>query len=117
MNWQYDFDDGLQKAKLENQVLLMYFYADWCGWCTKLVQETFDNRQITSFLNEHFVSLKVDIDQNSSLAETYHNEIVPTTVFISSNREELGRIEGYLSPEQFLEYAKTILKKYGASKR
>jgi uncharacterized protein YyaL (SSP411 family) len=114
MNWLYDFDDGLHKAKVNNQVLLIYFYAEWCGWCTKLVQETYDNQKITPFLNEQFVCLKVDIDENPSLAETYQNEIVPTTVFISSNRKELGRIEGYLSPEEFLEYTKDILNKYGS---
>jgi uncharacterized protein YyaL (SSP411 family) len=111
MNWLTDFDDGLYKAKVENKVMLIYFYAEWCGWCTKLVQETLDNQKIALFLNEQFVCLKSDIDQNPSLAENYQNQIVPTTVFISSNREELGRIEGYLPPEQFLEYTKDILKK------
>ncbi len=114
MNWLYDFDDGLRKARVDNKVMLLYFCAEWCGWCKKLVQEIYDNQNIVLFLNEQFVCLKVDIDQNLTLAENYQNHIVPTTVFISSNRIELGRIEGYISPDQFLEYTKGILTKYNS---
>ena len=114
MNWLEDFDDGLRKAKIDNKVMLIYFYAEWCSWCKKLIKEICDNQNIVLFLNEQFVCLKVDIDQNLTLAENYQNHIVPTTVFISSNRTELGRIEGYIPPEQFLEYIKDILKKHNS---
>lgn len=114
MNWLYDFDDGLRKVRVDNKVMLLYFCAEWCGWCRKLVQETYDNQNVVLFLNEQFVCLKVDIDQNLTLAENYQNHIVPTTVFISSNRIELGRIEGYIPPDQFLEYTKGILTKYSS---
>jgi uncharacterized protein YyaL (SSP411 family) len=111
MNWLDNFDDGLKKAKTDNKVMLLYFYADWCGWCTRLLQETYHNQNIASVLNEKFVCFKVDIDKNPILAEDYQYQVVPTTVFISSTRKELGRIEGYLPPEQFLQYTNSILEK------
>ena len=114
MNWLDDFDDGLRKAQVDNKVMLIYFYAEWCSWCKKLVQETYDSQNIVSFLNDQFVCLKVDIDKNLTLADNYQNRIVPTIVFISSNRIELGRIEGYIPPEQFLEYTKKILSKHNS---
>ncbi len=114
MNWLEDFDDGLRKAKIDNKVMLIYFYAEWCSWFKKLIKEICDNQNIVLFLNEQFVNLKVDIDQNLTLAENYQNNIVPTTVFISSNRTELGRIEGYIPPEQFIEYIKDIFKKHNS---
>ncbi len=114
MNWLNDFDNGLRKAKVDKKVMLIYFHAEWCGWCKKLLQELYDNQNIVSLINKQFICLKVDIDQNPTLAENYQNNIVPTTVFISSNRIELGRIEGYIPPEQFLEYIKDILKKHNS---
>ncbi len=55
MNWLQDFDDGLRKAKVDNQVMLIYFHAEWCGWCKKLLQELYDNQNIVSLINKQFV--------------------------------------------------------------
>ena len=36
VNWLYNYDEGLSKARAENKIVLLYFHADWCSWCKKV---------------------------------------------------------------------------------
>jgi len=111
VNWLYNYDEGLSKARTENKIVLLYFHADWCSWCKKLNQETFSNQSIASYLNEKLILIKIDVEKNISLSETYEVYDIPTVVFLSVNGTEVGR-QGYLPPGQFLKYVRNIVKQY-----
>ena len=111
VNWLYNYDEGLSKARTESKIVLLYFHADWCSWCKKLNQETFSNQSIASYLNEKLILIKIDVEKNISLSETYEVYDIPTVVFLSVNGTEVGR-QGYLPPGQFLEYVRDIVKQY-----
>ena len=113
VDWVYDYDEGLGKAKTEGKLVLIDFYADWCGWCKKLDQETYSKQDVASFLNEKLVCIKIDVEKDVTLAENSNVSGLPTIVFLSSNGEEVGRIEGYRPPGQFLEYARDVVNQYG----
>lgn len=113
VNWLYDYDEGLRKANAEGKLVLIDFYADWCVWCGKLDQETYNNQEVTSYLNEKLVCIKVDVEKNAGLSAKYSVQGLPTITLLSSDGEEVGRIVGYRPPGQFLEYVKDIVNKYG----
>ena len=117
MNWISNVEDAFHTAQVEKKLILLYFYSDWCGWCTKLLEEIYANQNIVLLLNEEFVCLKVDIDDPPTITDDYQYNVVPTTIFLSSNRKELGRIDGYLSPEQFYEYTQDIFTKHSSNSR
>ena len=65
-----------------NQVVVD-FHAEWCGPCKRI------KPQIEQFSQTHHnvIFLAVDVDQQSSLAEKYSVEAMPTFIFIKQNNQ------------------------------
>ena len=80
------------------------FFATWCGPCKMLgaVLEKIAPEQ-------NFDILKIDIDENSQLAESYEVMVVPTLLFIKDG-EVVGRESGFFSQEKFADLVTQYLK-------
>jgi len=117
VNWLYDYDEALAKARDENKPILVDFYTDWCGWCKKLDAETYGNETVAAFLNEGFICLKVDAGEHADLAKRYDVLGYPTILFLSPDGEEIGRIVGYEPPDKFLQDAKNILTRWTSAQK
>ena len=101
IEWQSD----LKKAALESQrtgkPILIQMTAPWCGYCHKMLKETFTDPAIAKQVNEHFVPLLLDADENEKVVETLAISSFPSTIIISSEFEEIGRINGFHKPEVY----------------
>jgi len=73
----------------ENKVVFVYFYAGWCGPCRMLTP------QIVSLSNTYpeIVFATYDTDQESSIAQIYSVQAMPTT-FIFVDGEKVAQVVG-----------------------
>ncbi|UUO05807.1 thioredoxin domain-containing protein [Blastopirellula sp. J2-11] len=46
-----------------------------CHWCHVMEHESFENQEIADYLNEHFVSIKVDREERPDLDQIYMNAV------------------------------------------
>ena len=76
INWLYDWDEALDKAKDENKLIMIDFYSDWCIPCKQLDSETFSDEELSAFLNDNFICLKSNVDEDS-LHENYGIPYLP----------------------------------------
>ena len=106
IEWQ-PYSSGMDSAKNNNKAIFLHFYAKWCGYCAKMEKESFQDDSIAEYLNENFISIRVDVDKEQNIAEKYGVFALPTTYFFSSSGEKLGSVPGYLSKDRLM----TILKK------
>ncbi len=93
------FKDVLSK----NKKVVVDYFAEWCGPCQMMhpvVQEL-----AKKYTDIKFV--KVDIDQNTNLAISQQIEVVPTFIAYK-NGEEVNRIIGYNSKQDFELFLQTI---------
>lgn len=111
IDWRYDFHEALNLAQTEGKPVMVDFYADWCEWCRKLDAETYTDRRLAAFLEERFVTLKIDVDDRETLVlvDRYQIWELPTIVFLTPAGEEVGRIVGYRPPDEFYREALAIL--------
>ena len=63
--------EALQKAELESRPIFLSIGYAACHWCHVMEHESFENKAIAAFLNEHFVSIKVDREQRPDLDHIY----------------------------------------------
>lgn len=71
VDWYPWGEAAFAKAKQENKPVFLSIGYSTCHWCHVMEQESFDNEAIAAFLNEHFVSIKLDREQRPDLDELY----------------------------------------------
>ena len=98
----YPHDEGMALGKAEAKKVFINFYATWCQYCRKMDKKTFTAPEIVSFLNENFISIKVDVEQERQVASLYNISPLPDTWFISETGEGIGNKPGYMSAEDLL---------------
>ena len=96
----HTYDAGTILAKEQNKPVMIDFYADRCGWCLMLDNETYMDPEVIATSKE-FVNIKVDTDVDYKLAFEYGVENLPTIVFTDPNGEETYRVVGYRDGDIF----------------
>ena len=82
----------------ENEVVLVDYYAEWCGPCKTLIPRL-DALQ-SEYPNVPFV--KIDVDANMDHAKSLGVRSVPT-VMVLKNGEPIHRSSGANTPEYYKE--------------
>jgi tetratricopeptide (TPR) repeat protein len=103
IHWERDFNAALQKAKAQHKPLMVDFWADWCGWCRRLDETTYADRDVVR-LSKDFVPVKVNTEggRNDTLvALRYGVSELPTIAFISPSGRSILRLTGFRGPGQF----------------
>lgn len=88
------YEAGVALASQTSKPMLVDFTATWCGWCKKLEQDVFSNKEMIS-LSQQFVCIRVDGDERRDLASKFGVDGYPTTLILDASGQELGRIVGY----------------------
>ncbi|MER3317881.1 MAG: thioredoxin [Allomuricauda sp.] len=97
---------GSFKALINNeQLTLIDFSAEWCGPCKMLAPIL---KQVKDEMGDSLKIVKIDVDKNQSLANTYQVRGVPTMIFFK-NGEQLWRKSGVLQKGEIVQLAKSFL--------
>jgi uncharacterized protein YyaL (SSP411 family) len=84
-----------QSKKLDRPIFLSIGYSA-CHWCHVMAHESFENERIAAFLNEHFVSIKLDREERPDLDAIYMSAVQalnngqggwPMSVFLTPDLE------------------------------
>lgn len=101
--WLLDADAALSRAKSQGKIVMVDVYADWCGWCTKLDEETYSDKGVIDLVRG-FVNLKVDGDDKATtgaFTRKYRVSGYPTILFLDSDGSVLNRISGFMDAMEF----------------
>ncbi len=98
----HGFEEGLALGKSEGKVVFVHFWADWCGYCKTMDQETFHNPAVMSLLNEKFIAVKVDTDREQNLTTLFRIRGLPDNWFFSKSGDVLGHRPGYIPADTFI---------------
>lgn len=113
--WHSGYDEALKMAQKDKKPILMSFYADWCGWCKRMEQTTFNNDEFLAAASG-FVLAKIDGDKNKELTQKYEVRGYPTVVFLNSDGTLLGNSVGFKEASAFVPVMKEMLGKAKPSK-
>jgi len=108
--WHRNLDDALAEAKERETLVLVDAYADWCGWCRKLDEETLASPKVRERLRE-FALLKLDTDKHGSLARRFGVRGLPTTLILDASGRVVDKQPGYMPPDAYLGFIERAVKK------
>jgi thioredoxin-related protein len=109
--WEKTLPSALTKAQTSGQWVMIDFSTSWCGWCTKLDQDTFQNPEVSALLKKHFVCVKLDGDKEKQLMSKYGVNGFPNIVFTDARGNKEHQIGGYLPPAPFMSEVQTVIDK------
>ena len=75
IDWHEWGDAAFARAKSENKPVLLDIGAVWCHWCHVIDRESYENTEIATIINEHFVAVKVDRDERPDVDARYQSAI------------------------------------------
>lgn len=132
INWM-SFNEALEAQKEQPKMIFMDAYTNWCAPCKLLDRETFSQRDVVAYINEHYYPVKFNAEGNETLyyldrefknpnydpkkAESRNSKhqfaqalginSYPTMVFFDKDGQLLGPVLGFQRPrdlEVFLKF-------------
>ncbi len=119
LRWK-NFNDGIAEAKKTNKKILVDVYTDWCGWCKKMDEEVYANKDIATYLADRYLVVKLDAESDSKidyndmamtemdLARAFGIDGYPATIFMRPDGKAITLVPGYIRAETFLKVIKYI---------
>lgn len=64
-------EEAFQKARQEKKPIFLSIGYSTCHWCHVMERESFEDEKLAKYLNEHFVSIKVDREERPDVDKIY----------------------------------------------
>ncbi|TWT30410.1 Glycosyl Hydrolase Family 88 [Posidoniimonas corsicana] len=75
VDWQPWGEEALAEAARRDVPIFLSIGYSACHWCHVMEYESFENQAIADYLNEHYVSIKVDREERPDLDQIYMNAV------------------------------------------
>ncbi|ALJ05170.1 thioredoxin [Pseudalgibacter alginicilyticus] len=131
INW-VTFNEAIELQKKAPKKIMMDVYTNWCGPCKMLDKNTFQNKDVADYVNEHYYAVKFNGEGNQEvrykdntfanpgynpananrrnsahqLASYLQISAYPTIVFFDENADVITPLRGYQTPPQLELYLK-----------
>jgi uncharacterized protein len=79
VDWFAWNDEAFARARAENKPIFLSIGYSTCHWCHVMERESFEQENVGKFLNEHFVSIKVDREERPDVDKIYMTFVQSTT--------------------------------------
>ncbi len=94
VDWYPWSDEAFKKAKERDVPVFLSIGYSTCHWCHVMEKESFESEEVAAYLNEHFVSIKVDREERPDVDAIYMNAVQlmtgsggwPLSVFLTHER-------------------------------
>jgi uncharacterized protein YyaL (SSP411 family) len=71
VDWYAWGEEAFAVARRENKPIFLSIGYSTCHWCHVMERESFENEDLARYLNEHFISIKVDREERPDVDKIY----------------------------------------------
>lgn len=71
VDWYPWGEEAFERAAAEDKPVFLSSGAVWCHWCHVMAKESFEDPEVARFLDEHFISVKLDRDERPDIDRRY----------------------------------------------
>ncbi len=69
--WYPWVKEALEKARNENKLIIISIGYAACHWCHVMEKESFSSYEVAEYMNEHYVSIKIDREERPDLDHVF----------------------------------------------
>ncbi len=115
VNWFPWGSEAFNLAKIEDKPIFISIGYSTCHWCHVMEHESFEDEPIAKYLNEHFISIKVDRENHPDVDATYMTAVTlingqggwPMSNFTTTEGKPFFA-GAYYNPSQFFQILKLL---------
>lgn len=120
------FEEAVKLNETAPKKIFIDVYTDWCGWCKRMDQTTFQDTAVIKYMNENYYAVKFDAEMSDTIVfggYTYVNEggvngrrgthqlaaamlqgrlSYPSYVFMNENNQLLTVAPGYMDAKDIM---------------
>lgn len=122
INW-LTWEEAIEKSKKEKRKILVDVYTEWCVQCKRMDDDTFSDKVIINYINEHYYAIKFDAEYKEVInlndesykyikkGERGYHELAasmtkgkltfPSIVFLDENLSIIQSLGGFQKSEKF----------------
>ncbi len=103
VQWLKSAVQAAEIARETGRPILIYVRSENCMYCDKMQQEVWQDPAAIDIIHREFVPLKLTREENQEAIEAMKVKGYPATLFFSANRTYVGRLDGYVTSQRFIE--------------
>ncbi len=108
-----ELDDQLSQSRLDGEIVMLDFYADWCIECKQMEAYTFSNSSVKDILKDVKL-IKADVTENNNMDKALLKNFElfgpPAILFFDKQSNEIRshRLIGFFKSREFIEHIKQL---------
>ena len=102
IRWEPTLDSAQRLAGQTNRLVLIQFWAPWCGVCRRMETQVFSQPTVANDIVVNYVPVKINADNFPMTAQQYGVTALPTTVVTTPQGQPLDSIRGRMETAEFM---------------
>lgn len=99
--WLRSPSEAARQSQATGKPILIYVRSQNCYYCDLLQKNTWQDPATKAKVMREMIPLKLTLEENKEAVEAMKVKGFPSVIIFSPKKEYLGRIDGYVTPEQF----------------
>ena len=106
MDW-HTYEEAVKLQEKNSKIIMIDAVRTYCQYCKKISKEVFEDKEMTKWIQERFISVKLNLDFDDMPLDL-EVKMTPTFYFIDKNQKIVKIIPGSWNIEDFKELTEKI---------
>jgi protein disulfide-isomerase len=115
VQWQQDLEAAKKLARESNRMVLVHFWTPSCAPCLTLDQTVFNQTSVAAALEQRFVPVKLNANENPATAQGFGITRVPTDVILTPDGHVVGKLISPPTPAGYVAEVTEVAAAYAAT--